>query len=184
MAFTTRELVKLMLKIPVAITEHDDLIDDLAESANEIVLVRIHLAGMTTQSYTDVIDVEESGCSHILLNRRPVRSITSVSDDGTALAASDYYWKDFGSVKLANSGATFSMGPQKVSVVYTAGFDSRPPDLSRAATLIAATGFNAGPNAGLKSVKIGSYSIGIADEAYPAEVERILAGYRPAFALE
>lgn len=186
MPFTSTARIKRTLKIPAGVTQYDTLLGDLADYANDRILRELNLpAGMTEATYTETLDVPTEPTRSVFLARMPVQSITSVSDSGATLTATDYYHKKHGEVRLKGLGSVFSSGYQTVSVTYRAGFTNAtngeglpPPPLAHAATLIAVDGFNRGPMAGVASEGSGQFNATMATDALPPEVERILAAYR------
>jgi hypothetical protein len=75
----------------------------------------------------------------LILARRPVSEITSVSENGTVLDAADYEIRRGSGILTRLSGDRFSCFPcGKITVVYEAGFDEAPDDLKLAASKLAA----------------------------------------------
>lgn len=174
-----------MLMIPTGITQHDDLLNDLVADANRSVLQEIGLTGVTMAPYTEVFDIEDYGTNSLLLRHRPVQSVVALTDNGALVSAADYYAKEEGVLRLIGDGAEFTTGRQKVSVTYNAGFTSPnlpPEDLALAATLIVAHNYNAGPHAGLRAQRAGSYSVELDGMPIPPQAARILGRYRLPFA--
>jgi hypothetical protein len=185
MPFTTLARVKAALQIPAGITQHDTRLTDAVNVANDYVLRTIHLAGMTAQSYTEAYDIDDDGMTSILLDRMPLQSVTSVVDNGNTLLASSYYSNRRGRLKLAAAGAAFTVGPQKVVVVYVAGFttsDGLPPEaLAGAATDIACAAANRSTNAGLSQNNAGDFSVAIDPSLIPPGAMMALNHFRMPF---
>ncbi len=187
MSFTTVAKVKSAIRLPAGVTQHDSALGDFVDAANATVLREIGLAGMTEQTYTETLDIEDATPT-VVLSRMPVQSIVAVSQSGSNFDASAYYWTEYGKLTLAGSGA-FAAGRQALSVTYRAGFTTGnlpPADLAQAATLIAAQFWNESPFSGLEEEAIGPYRKrrAPADQggAFAPAVDRILAKYRNPFA--
>ncbi len=186
MPFTTRVKVKAQLAIPSGITQHDAAIDDYVADANRTVLRALNLAGMTAQSYTEVLDVREPDLREVALHRMQVQSVTALTDNGAAVLAADRSFTREGIVSLSADGAYFTQGRRTVQVTYVAGFTTTdgygfpPEDLVQAATLIACDGFNRGPHAGLESLQSGSNRTQLAPltAEWYSRAMRILDSYR------
>lgn len=185
--FTTRARVKNLLGIPSGVTFHDAKVDAVVAGVDRQILAWIGLPYLTQQTYSEKFDVEGPGEQEVALTYRPVASVAALTDDGSLLAASDYYVKTrVGHVVLTGSAAYFTQGRQKVEVTYTAGYESVPDDLMSAGDILAVALCNAGPHAGLQSEgESGGYHYqarSIHDQAVPPEVRAIIGGYRRLFA--
>lgn len=77
----------------------------------------------------------------IVLSRRPVISITSVTEDGNALTAADYELENGSGIlrRLDGSDNPSCWAAAKIVVVYAAGWATVSDDLKLAATKLAAT---------------------------------------------
>lgn len=191
-----------MLRIPAAVTEHDDLIDDLMAVVHGLILADIG-GGLTnkasTTSYTQAFDVMRTGMNEIRLPKWPVASITSVTTgtqggaSGTVMDSDSYYVTETGNLRLEGSKAYFPVGRQNVTVVWTAGIVASSQDelsLTLAERLTIAELFNTSPGLGKKSERIGGYAYTLAGRAdrgesvYPIIAARIIDRYRSAFAFD
>jgi hypothetical protein len=75
----------------------------------------------------------------LILARRPVSAITSVTENGTVLDAADYEIRGGSGLLTRLSGDRLSCFPcGKITVVYIAGFEAAPDDLKLAASKLAA----------------------------------------------
>ena len=196
MAFTTLAKVKLILGIPTAVTDKDDLINDLIDEAHQVILEDLGLTAAAETSYTMTFDIMLSGVKDIGLPYWPVSSITSVTTGvqgggtGSVLNATDYYVTDVGHLRLSSASAFFPTGRQNVRVVWVAGFPTDGKDfksLAMAERLFVVKLFNEGAKQGLGGEKIGRYSYtrakgGDAEALYPAMAARIIDRYRNVFA--
>lgn len=122
----------------------------------------------------------------LVLSRRPVTAIASVTADGTALDADDYETEDGAGLLYRLSGdCRTDWCAAKVVVAYTAGWPVVPQDLALAASKLAAAvwaeGRRADPN--LRSEEIPgvitqTWWVGPKDDpAIPGEVMDLLAPY-------
>jgi hypothetical protein len=193
--FTTLTAIKAVLGIPATDTTRDTLLQLLAQAANKSILDVFGLTSSEITSYTDYVEVDDDTTPVLFTRRWPVVSVTSITEAGAVLAASEYRVRDDGEIKLRGSGRFWACGRDSVQIVYTAGWSIVPDDLVWAATLIAVHAFNTAPKAGLQSERIGQYAyeLGGASVAggegggggfgIPPEAERILANYRRVFAI-
>lgn len=89
-------------------------------------------AGRSFRRRTVTAETHDGGSESVLLRWTPVISVTSVTDDGTAVsdytlaAESGVLWRD----ELA--GTSWSTGRRVVSVTYVAGYASPPADVQQA----------------------------------------------------
>ncbi len=125
----------------------------------------------------------------LVLARRPVSAITSVTENGMALDIADYEIRRGSGILTRLSGDRFSCFPcGKITVVYEAGFDEAPDDLKLAASKLAAALYSEtarDPN--LKRVDIPDveereYWVGPSDDPLlSAEISDLLAPYRQVY---
>jgi hypothetical protein len=115
----------------------------------------IHEASIACATYCDLVFAEEAvaetfrlTCSTdtLLLARRPVSTVTSIAEDGVALAAADYAVdavKGF-LYRLDGDGGLSTWSGSKIVVTYTGGYallDSLPRDIERACISLIKTMF-------------------------------------------
>lgn len=88
----------------------------------------------------------KSSHTEIVLSRRPGISITSVTEDETALTADDYELEKGSGIlrRLDGSDNPSCWAAAKIVVVYTAGWATVPDDLKLAATKLAAAFWSEG----------------------------------------
>lgn len=154
--FLTRAKVKAVLGIPTGVTQHDDLIDAYLVPAESAVLDYIGQAALTLTSYDETHDIGK-GQGWIAVDAVPIVSVAALTDDGSLVAAADYYREDkTGYIRLESAGY-FTEGRQKVQVTYTAGYSPVPDRFIMAAALQAASWFNAGIHAGMQSEGTSGY---------------------------
>jgi len=157
-SYTTRARVKQALRIPTGVTQQDAYIDDLLPAVDELVNGYVGVASLTQANYDETHDIMPNQ-TWLALKNLPVTSIAALTDDGTLIAATDYYVEEkTGYVRLKDSGSFFTEGIQKAVITYTGGNASTPSDVIRAATMIAAAMFNAEGHAGFDTEKTASYA--------------------------
>lgn len=77
------------------------------------------------------------GASSLPLTHLPIISVTSITQDGTVLTTDDYLrYDDAGMIYRMSSGVRTCWYAQLVTVVYRAGYDPIPADVSDAALSI------------------------------------------------
>lgn len=202
MAFLDLATLKLRLRIPTADTSQDALLTGLVDSVNNEMLGLFYLDDCPTQSYTVKYDILDP-VPGFWLRQYPVRSITTVTVDGTLQDADTYYLDErpdtvMGSLRRKRGGATagfsdWPTGPQVVEVVHTAGWAGGVVDaaLTGAAVAIAVWLYNVEPKTGLESERIGQYAYKLASASsgmgasaggMPAGAARVLAQWKRPFA--
>lgn len=192
--FTTVANLKALLGIPTSDTTQDTLLTLLVAAANRVVLDIFGLTSAASTAYTDKIDIDDSSTAIVMTRKYPLISVTSVTELGEALAATEYSSNEHGAVKLLGDLRYWAYGRESVVIVYEAGWTTVPDDLVYATTLIAAYGYNTAARAGLASEKIGQYSYELSSGAganigasggfgIPPEAERILSSWRRVFTL-
>ena len=205
MAFLDLATLKERLRIPAADTSQDDLLTGLVDSVNNELLGLFCLDQCDTMSYTVKYDVLDADISGLWLKQFPVRSVTSVTVDGSALDSDEFYLDErvgiLGSLHRKVGGAVagrayWPVGPQVVEVTHTAGWDPGQMDaaLTSAAVSIAVWLYNTEPKTGLESERIGQYAYKLASGAagigygganaggFPPGAARVLAQWRRPFA--
>jgi hypothetical protein len=127
--------------------------------------------------------------NELILARRPVTAIVSVSESGAIVDPADYEIRRNAGILARLSGDRFSCFPAgKIIVVYKAGFEDVPEDLKLAASKLALALYSEtsrDPN--LKRVSIPDveereYWVGPADDPLlSAEIQDLLAPYKQLF---
>lgn len=205
MPFLDLATLKLRLRIPAADVSQDSLLTGLVAAVNNEMLGLFNLDQSTTTTYSVTYDVLDS-VPGIWLKQYPVRIVNSVSIDGAALAAGEFYLDPrtdvLGSLmRKSGSGAAqrrvfWPAGAQVVTVSHDAGWDGDVVDaaLTSAAVSIATWLYNTEPKTGLESERIGQYAYKMASGAagigyggaaaggYPAGAGRVLAQWIRPFA--
>lgn len=174
--FTSTTRLKALLGIPAAVTQHDTKLTNIAAAVDQQLLDLMGMAGFTSQSRTETVDIDGFNVDMIALKYSPVTAVAAVTDNGQAIAATAYYANSAGFL-IRTDGGFFTPGRQKVSLTYTAG-QAIPGSLLLAGDELGAAMFNAAPHAGFDSERLGDYNYRLPDAAVPAGVLRALAGYR------
>ena len=76
--FTSSTTMKLMLGIPSTVTDHDSVLDVIADAVDSIILGELGLTTTDVTSYTDKIDIENAIQNEFAVNNVPLVSITSL----------------------------------------------------------------------------------------------------------
>jgi len=126
----------------------------------------------------------------LVLARRPVTEITSIDENGTTLAASDYEISRGSGLLMRLSGDRAASWPcGKITVVYKAGFAAAPDDLKLAASKLATALYSEtarDPNLkriDIPDVEMREYWVAPSDDPLlSAEISDLLAPYRQVFA--
>ena len=187
--FTGIGRVKRMLGIPgvagTGITTHDLLISTLVTVVDRLVLDELDLTSADVTTYSEKFDITRTGQAEVAVRRCPLVSVVALTNDGSLVAASDYYTTDYGQVRLISDGDFFNTGRQTVDITYTAGFATVPEDLKHAATLIVCAQYNQSSHLGYNRESIGAYSYAIGNDGqgimFPLMAQRILNNYRRIF---
>jgi hypothetical protein len=133
------------------------------------------------ETLTEVIRLNRS-MRDLVLSRRPIVSVASITEDGTALDSADYEINSgAGLVMRLSSDALTYWRACKITIVYDAGWETVPVDLKLAASKLAlAFNSEAGRNSNLKRVKVEGlsereYFYGSADDPlFTEEIESLL----------
>ena len=184
--FASTTTMKLLLNIPSAVTDHDSVLDIIADAVDGIVLGELGLTTGLTQEYTEKIDID-SPQNEFALTYRPVQSITALTINSILQQETvNYYFTEHGAVRLIPIWSMLPTGREVVDVTYVAGFTSIPNDLLYAGNLIGVQMFNQQSHVGLDSEKLGGYQYKMADtgsgSSFPNLARMILAKHRRLFA--
>lgn len=119
------------------------MLGDVKPQEESLIDAEIRRASAAIEQYCNRIFAAETvsetfrlddGARSLLLTRRPIISVTSITEDGVALAGSD--WEadlDAGILFRLGSDAQTDWSASKVTIVYQAGYNSYPKDLQDAA---------------------------------------------------
>lgn len=188
---TTKANVKEYLSITG--TSDDDFIDNLIARASEAI-ENYCKRKFNSETLTEYYDGK--GSNRIVLDRRPVISITSIHDDtdreygsATLVAASDYVlYEDRGIVEYDASERTFTStkayfadGQKNVKVVYVAGYSTIPTDVEQACIMLVALLYNRGEQRadGIKTeAQAGTYNVAYVGTLMIPEIKQLLERYK------
>ena len=179
----TKEQVKAY--VPIDATVLDDLIDDLIDRVTKWVQSYTGLQ-IFSASFTEYYDGKNS--SELVLNERPVESVTSVHEStdvprsyGTSelLTADEEYILEEDSGILHRIAANWPSGPKTVKVVYTAGWSAVPNELNGAAVRMVGILLVQRARLGMSSESMGEGTGGFYDwRQWPHDVVETLNRYR------
>jgi len=174
-------------------SDDDTFIGNLIERASEAIENYCRRKFTSTQ-YTEYHDGR--GEPRLVLNHRPIISVTSVHDDldrafgsGALIDSGDYITRDDeGIIEYLGSASTFPStaacfydGQLNVKIVYTAGYATIPADVGQACIMLCALLYNRGKQQadGIKSESHGgTYSVTYAGMAMTGEIKDLLAAFR------
>jgi hypothetical protein len=121
----------------------------------------------------------------VQLSRNPVTELTSVTEDGTLLTASQYELDtDAGLLYRLQDDSRIAWNCQKIVAIYTGGFTTLPMAVDEACVLLVKTRLSArlrDPMLRVDDVTgIGrtEYWVGSTAENFPPDVEGLLSSYR------
>jgi len=174
-------------------SDDDTLLGNLIDRASEAIenYCRRKFAQETLTEYYD-----GRGSHRLVLNRRPVSSITSIYDDldrdfteDTLIDADDYVlYPDEGIVEFKNTASTFPStaayfydGQRNVKVTYVAGYETIPTDVEQACLMLVALLYNRAKQRadGIKQEsQAGAYSVAYAGMLMTPEIKALLEPYR------
>lgn len=118
--------VKTHLNIPATDTSQDAELAGFVEAATPVIE---HITGPVVAR--SVVENHDGGCDAIVLRQPPVVSVTSVTEDGTTVASSEYTLSDSG--VLYRTYGVWMPGRGKVRVTYQAGRSPVPASIALAA---------------------------------------------------
>ena len=118
--------VKTHLNIPSSDTSSDAELAGFISAATPVIE---HVTGPVVARA--VVEKYDGGYEALVLRQPPVISITSVTEDGTAVAASDYTLSDAG--VLYRKSGVWLCGRSTVQVTYQAGRSTVPASIALAA---------------------------------------------------
>ena len=185
--FASTTNMKLMLGIPSTVSDHDTILDTIADAVDSIVLGELGLTTTTVTSYTEKINIENAIQNEFAVTYVPLVSITSLKVNSVLqTATTSYDFTEWGIVRMLPVYNMLPTGRNVVEITYTAGFSSVPNDLKYAGSLIGCSMFNQLSHVGLKSEKVGEYQYTLGGNGggstIPALAIRILGKYRRIFA--
>jgi len=134
-------------------------------------------------TYTDLL-VDGNGTRYLFLDNYPIISVTSIyrhyvfaTDD---LFDSDYY-KVYENEGYVYRGMKWPYGQKNIKITYEAGYDFAtgiPAELEYLCNSLVKMRFNSEGKAGIKSEKMGNYSVTYSDESIPSDIKIKLNQWR------
>lgn len=170
-------LTTLGLRVSASITKQCGVVSD-----------GIHAATLLLEKCSEVFRPKRNQ-QDLVLARRPVSAITSVTENGTLLSDADYEVRRDSGILTRLSGDRFScFSCGKITVIYDAGFESAPDDLKLAASKLAAALYSEtarDPNLkriDIPDVEMREYWVAPSDDPLlSAEISDLLAPYRQVY---
>lgn len=202
MPFTSLDAVKRALRIPLAVTDGDGLLNEIIDEVHGTILADIG-GGLTSAlltQYVQEFDIVQEGYRGIRLPKWPVGEVTEVrtgtnlGGTGEVVDTDRYYVTEEGTLRLEGGSASWPVGKQNVRVTWTAGFATTTTkdylSLALAEKMTVCEAFKGIPASGLKGERIGNYSYTRqsaserGSDVYPGVASRIVARYRSVFAYD
>jgi hypothetical protein len=177
--------LKLYLDIPAANTTGDTELTRLLNMASAY--VEQYLARtLTSATFTE----RRSGaCTDVLSVRNaPITAVTSLTIDGTAIAASDgttgYYFE--GESVYLLGPQKFTRGRKNILLVYTGGYDPSaiPADIVHSVIEIAAQAYREKEWIGFTSKSLAGETVAFARSGLPESAKNALNPYRRLYACD
>jgi hypothetical protein len=127
-----------------------------------------------------------NGLGFMVFSNRPVVSVGSLTINGQSIPQSMNHasggWVLASSWKIALRGAyRFHEGVQNVSITYTAGYATIPPDLTQACCLLASLAYKERDRMGIDSKTVGGETISFTKDDLPPSVMQTINNYRNHF---
>jgi hypothetical protein len=127
-----------------------------------------------------------NGLDFMVFSNRPVVSVGSLTINGQTVPQSTNYasggWVLASAWKIAlRDPYRFHEGIQNVSVIYTAGFATIPPDLTQACCLLASLAYKERDRMGISSKSVGGENITFTNDDLPPSVVQTINNYRNYF---
>lgn len=182
MALSTQTQVEQLLQINFG-SDTDEACAQYIAFADGLIVSYIGFNPEADAARTETHD--PTWTDELWVERPPIRAVTSVTVDGTALSLSDtsgYLWYESG--RLLRTGHVWSSDPQGIVVVYDAGYATVPADISFVSASIAARMMQAGASAlpeggslaGVKSISLdGSDSVSFGDASLDITAVEIMS---------
>lgn len=188
-SLTSLSNVKDWLGIPSDKTSDDALLTLMIGRASSTILNELGRPNILSQSYTEVRD--GLGMTRMVLRNWPLRSVSSVTVDGTAIAAqtsvplgAGYMFQAWNGLVPGRAawidlvGYAFTVGRSNVQIVYTAGYDTVPEAIESACIELIALRYKERQRIGQTSVSTGQQTIQFVKDAYTDSILQTLEAFR------
>ncbi len=176
---TTLANVKAYLSPPLTATTDDALLGRLITAASQFIQSWIN-ATIAQAGYSETRN--GNGGTLLFLRNRPVTAVASVLVDGVAIAASNPAPMGAGFLFDDNAiylkGYAFSKGAQNITVQYTAGYATTPPELEQACIALVCLRYKERDRIGQASKSLAGESASFQPKDMPPDVATVLDQYR------
>jgi hypothetical protein len=127
-----------------------------------------------------------NGLDFMVFSNRPVVSVGSLTINGQTVPQSTNYasggWVLASAWKIAlRDPYRFHEGIQNVSIIYTAGYATIPPDLTQACCLLTSLAYKERDRMGISSKSVGGENITFTNDDLPPSVVQTINNYRNYF---
>lgn len=156
----------------------DALLTRLVTAASEYVQQWLNRTFAST-SYTETRD--GTGGQRLTLANDPITAVASVSINGVAIPASTGYGVAgyaFDRQSIVLTGYTFTRGLRNVSVTYTAGYASTPPEIEQAVIDMIALRYRERDRVGYQSKSLAGETVTFYIGDMPKSTQTILDNWR------
>lgn len=180
MIFTTLAAVKRYLGISGA-SPSDDLLTSLITTVS---------AGMAAYMNRDletgprVMWVDGTGGQRMVFNDTPVRSVELVKVDGQPIRQAAMYG-DYGymfdETRILLNGVNFTRGHGNVEILYTAGYDTPPPELEQVCIETVALRFKERDWTGFNSKSLAGETVSFDKRSFSPSAVAVLNTYKRTF---
>ncbi len=177
---TTLDNVKAWLPDMASVTTSDALLSRLITAASQAVCVYTGRLGFDVEAYSELYDGRAR--PFIMLRQWPALEVTSVFVSAhyqPLTCALEPPVAGGGAQKLTLNGGFFPCGMSNVTVSYTAGYASTPPDVEQAVIELVGERFRARERIGLSAKTLGGQeTTGFVTKAFNDTIAALLAPYR------
>lgn len=178
---TTLASVKAWFSPPLTTTADDALLARLITAASAFLTAWLNRQ-LLTAPYTATFN--GNGKTALLLPQYPITAVQSLTIDGQTIpplragasAAAAGYTVDATTLYL--SGTAFNRGVQNVTVAWTAGYASVPPDIEQACIDLVALRYRERDRIGLASKGMAGETTSYSQRDLPANAATLLQVYR------
>lgn len=177
----TLESVKSYLKIQPGQVTDDDLLKSLITSVSRWVARKLDRELALTE-YVETYS--GNGAARLMLRNYPVATVDSLQIDTTAEVPERAFPGEEGYVLIPpgtialDGGLAFTRGLANVTVDYTAGYSTIPPEVAQAAVELVALWYRNRDRVGLGSQTTAGESVTFRADEAPASVREVLQTYR------
>ncbi len=177
---TTLDNVKAWLPDMASVSTYDGLLSRLITAASQAVCVYTGRAGFDVEGYSELYDGRAR--PFIVLRQWPALEVTSVFVSACyqpLVCQLEPPVAGGGAQKLSLAGGRFPYGVSNVTVSYTAGYASTPPDVEQAVIELVGERFRARERIGLSAKTLGGQeTTAFVTKAFNDTIAALLAPYR------